>query len=449
MEKFDVIIIGCGPGGMEAAATLLRSRKRIAIVEKGPFGGVCLNCGCIPTKMLLGAIEPQRLLEPLAKRKIANGEIAINYKNLQTRVKRHIGGASADIESGLSQKGVMIYKGQGVLAGGSAVKIAETGEEIHADAIIIAAGSSPGFFPDLAADHKCVLDSTDLMFITELPQSLCVVGAGAIGLELADFFSALGSKIILVEAANHIAPAEDEEIANGLRTALARRGYEIHAGTPARKIGTVANMAWLELMDGRVIEAQKALIATGRKPNTQGLGCENANLKLDRRGFIMVNANLEAAPGIYAIGDINGKVLLAHAATQQGNYVARRILGTEHEEYRTGPVPSCIYCHPGIMRAGMSLKEAASLGEAQISRSSFSVNPIAQAHAAPEGFAQAVWLDGRLAGMSAIGEGATQLVTAAELLVAGKYDTEKLERLMIAHPSLDEVLSAAIYAERH
>lgn len=449
MENFDVIILGCGPGGTEAANTLLKGGRKVAIVEKGAFGGVCLNCGCIPTKMLLGAIEPGRLLADLAKRKLVSGDVAVNYAALQGRVKRHISGVGSALAKGLAERGARLFQGQGKLAGKGRVAVEPDGMELSADSIIIATGSSPGFFPGLEADHQAVLDSTDLMFIGAPPQSLCVVGAGAIGLELADFFSAMGSDITLVEAADQLAPTEDADVAAVLKQALQKNGYAIHLGAPGRKIETVGGEARLELQDGGVFTAQKALVATGRKPNTAGLGCERVGISLDRRGFIEVDENLLAAPGIYAIGDVNGRILLAHAASQQGNYAARRILKKTAEAYEPGPVPACVYSHPGVMRAGLSARQAAQTGRSvEISVSPFSANPIAQAHAAPEGFAKAVWLDGRLAGMAAIGVGATQLVTAAELLVAGGYDGKKLERLMVAHPSLDETLAGAIYGER-
>lgn len=449
MEKFDALILGCGPGGTEVGNMLLKGGKKVAIVESGAFGGVCLNCGCIPTKMLLGAIEPERLLADLAKRRLVSGEVAVNYANLQSRVKRHVSGVSSALAKGLAEKGARLFQGHGRLAGESRAIVEPCGIEISADSIIIATGSGPGFFPGLEADHQAVLDSTDLMFIAEVPKSLCVVGAGAIGLELADFFSAMGSKITLVEAAPQLAPTEDADVADVLKQALQKSGYALHLGAPGRKLETIGGEARLELVDGSVITAQKALVATGRKPNTADLGCEMAGITLNRGGFIEVDENLLAAPGIYAIGDVNGKILLAHAASQQGNYVARRILGKTAEAYETGPVPACIYSHPGVMRVGLSARQAAKTGGVtEISVSPFSANPIAQAHAAPEGFAKAVWIDGRLVGMAAIGVGATQLVTAAELLAAGGYDGEKLERLMVAHPSLDETLAGAIFGER-
>lgn len=445
MEKFDCIVLGFGPGGLEAARALLHGGKKVAIVNSGPWGGVCLNCGCIPTKLLLGAIEPQRLLEDLGRRKLAAGQITVNYDKLQAHVKRHINAASAGLQSKYEGLGAKLFQGVGRLLGNGVVGIEESGETLTADSIIVATGSRPGFFPGLEPDHKAVLDSTDLMFIEKAPESLCVVGSGAIGLELADFFSALGTKITLVEAAPHLAPTEDGDIADVLAQSLKKRGYVIHTGVAADSAATVGGSGRLELADGTTLEAEKILIATGRRPNTDNLGCEAAGVSLNRRGFIEVDEFLQAAPGVYAIGDVIGKVLLAHAATQQGNYAANHIMGNYKEPYATGPVPACVYCHPGIMRVGLSAAEAKRQGAAAVSISPLSVNPIAQAHAAPEGFARAVWLEERLVGMAAIGFGATQLATAAELLVANGYDSTRLQHLMVTHPSLDESLAWAIY----
>lgn len=445
MAKFDCIVLGFGPGGMEAARALSHGGKKVAIVNKGPWGGVCLNCGCIPTKLLLGAIEPLRLLQDLARRKLAQGEIAVNYDKLQAHVKRHISAASANLATKYEALGVKLFQGAARLAGSGAVQIEGSGEILEGDAIIVATGSEPGFFPGLVADHQAVLDSTDLMFIEKAPQSLCVVGSGAIGLELADFFSAMGARITLVEAAAHIAPAEDADIAEALAQSLKKRGYEIRTGVAASRAATVNGGGQLELADGSILEAEKILIATGRSPNTSDLCCEAAGISLNRRGFIEVDEHLQAAPGIYAIGDVIGKALLAHAAIQQGNYAANHLMGNYTEPYASGPVPTCVYCHPSLMRAGLSATEAKGQGEAAVSISQFSVNPIAQAHAAPEGFVKAVWLDGQLAGMAAVGVNAAQLVTAAELLVAGGYNAANLQHLMVTHPSLDESLAWAIY----
>lgn len=453
MEKFDAIVIGSGPGGMEAATRLLAGGKKVAIVEKGEWGGVCLNCGCIPTKLLLGAIAPGRLLSALSRRRLASGEINIDYSRLQAHVKKHIASVNAGIGKSLAQAGGALFNGSGALRGDGCVQINSSKENadqiIAGDVIILATGSAPATFPGLAPDHKAILDSTDLMFIDEPPKSLIIIGAGPIGLELADFFSWFGTKIILVEAALQLAPTEDEDIAEELKRSLTRQKCDIHTGIGARSLITVDDKARLELTNGEMIEAEKALLAIGRKPVTAGLNLDAASCEVDKRGFLKVNQYLEAAPGIYAIGDVNGRLLLAHAATHQGAYVASRLLGFLDSAYESGPVPACFYCQPEIMRAGLSAKEAAQKAEkVEISRVMLAANAIAQAHLEPEGFVKAVFGDGKLLGMAAIGYDATSLVTAAELFVAGQYEGLKLDSLMAAHPTLAEALFQAIRAKR-
>lgn len=450
METFSTIIIGCGPGGMEAATRLARGGQKIAVVESGAWGGTCLNCGCIPTKMLLGAIEPLRLLHPLIRRKLATGEETINYQALQARVQRHVRGVSASIVSGLESAGVTLYSGKAEFIDRKQLKIAmpDGSATITGENIVIATGSSPAVIPGLQPDHEVILDSTDLMFVSKPPESLVIIGAGAIGLELADFFNALGSRITLVEAAPQIAPAEDEDIAGELQQALTRLGYMIHTGTGARNLRALDGRAQLELTDGSTLEAEKALVAIGRAPNTGSLGLDKAGISVNRKGFIETDGNLEAAPGVYAIGDVNGRILLAHAATHQGAYVAGRILGRTASEYYAGVIPSCIYCHPAIMRAGMSEKDALRRGQTEISKSMLSQNAIAQSHCETGGYVKAVWSSGSLAGLAAIGHGVTSLVTAAELLVAGKYQGQKLDEIMIAHPTMAESLAWAIQAQK-
>lgn len=450
MKKYDVIIIGFGPGGMEAAKVLLQAGKKIAVVNRGAWGGVCLNCGCIPTKMLLGAIEPIRLLTDLKRRKIAAGEVTPDYQNLQTRIKRHIAGLSASVAAACESKGARLIQGTASFLDKNRVVIENNEEVLAAPQIIIATGSIPSFFPELVPDHDCVLDSTDLMFIKKIPESLCIIGAGPIGLELGDFFSALGTRIILVESAPQLAPTEDRDISEILKKAAIKNGYELHLGVQAKNVLTQDNHAILTLANGTIIKTCKALVATGRKADTSGLDLQKTGIAADKRGFITVNEYLEAAAGVHAIGDVNGKILLAHAARQQGSYAARRILGQVKKSYDSGPVPSCIYTHPSAMRAGLTEKQARNNGFiVEISKSEFSVNPIAQAHASPEGFTKAVWVDNKLVGMAAAGFNAAQLATSAELLVAGNYTPDKLDELMIAHPSLAESLAEAIFQKRN
>ena len=385
MDTFDVVIIGGGPGGAAAAKELASAGKSVAIIENAHWGGTCLNCGCIPTKMLLGATSCGAQLRAQKRLKTLSGDVAVDYAALQTRIGRFLKGSSQTLAKSLAGLGVTLLEGVGTVLGKGQVAFTAPGEAprtLSCSHIILACGSSSASFPGLTPDHDCVLDSTDLLQIPAIPESLVIVGAGAIGLEMADFFAAMGSKVTVVEAAPHIAPLEDADIAKEMLRAVSKNGIECLEGVKASSLRTVDGHAELTLEDGRVIAAAKALVAVGRRPNTAGLDAEKAGCSLNRRGYVEVNENLEAAPDVYAVGDVNGVTLLAHAAEHQAAYVARRICGREQGAYVPGPVPSCIYGSVELMRVGDTATALLAQGKAvEVSQAPLTINPIAQAYA--------------------------------------------------------------------
>lgn len=448
---YDVIIIGGGPGGTAAAKELAAGGKKVALVEDRHWGGTCLNCGCIPTKMLLGATAPLGLLKAQERLRTMKGSIDIDYKALQTRIGRFLKGSSQSLAKSLSAAGIVLHEGRGVCTGKGqvAVRSASGEETLTADVVIMACGSSSASFPGLTPDGEAVLDSTGILNLPEVPESLIIVGAGAIGLELGDFFAMMGAKVTIVEAAPQIAPTEDADIAKEMERVQTKAGRTCIAGAMAKSLVTKDGQAELTLGDGRVLTASKALVAVGRTPNTAGLDCEKAGCTLKRRGFVDVNECLEAAEGVYAIGDVNGLTLLAHAAEHQGVYVARRILGEERGVYAPGPVPSCIYGSTEIMRVGQTAKALLAEGKSvSVSQAPLTLNPIAQAAGSSGGFVKVVWDSDAIAGIAAIGHGVSHLVTVAQLLMVGGYGPEKLHEVMIGHPTLDEIVPAAIRAPR-
>lgn len=449
--KYDVIIIGAGPAGLEAASILGANGKKTAIVEADKWGGTCLNAGCIPTKMLLAPASLMGEFANLRRQKEVTGEVGINYEGLQKRVWRFVNATSAATAQNLANNAIDTYNGMARLINSHTVTVSgasDVEQELETEWIILAVGSRNAVFNGLEPDHCHILDSTDILHLGEVPESLCIIGAGAIGLEFASFFSSAGSQITLVEAAAHIAPSEDDDIASLLAKTLSKRGYVIHSGKKARKLVTENDSAVLYLEDGEQVRSAKALVAIGRSGCTEDMGLQSAGLEVSARGFVKVDENLMAAPNIFAVGDCNGKILLAHAASHQAAYVARRIMGWQKTPYISGPVPACIYGEPQIMRVGLTAREASARGKAEISIAELARNPIAQAHGDPLGFVKVVWLDGAIAGISAIGGNVTNLVTAAELMVAGNYQGRGLDEIMIAHPTLDESLAQAIMAKK-
>ena len=451
MQAFDIIIVGGGPGGTTAAQILARAGKSVALVEKTHLGGTCLNCGCIPTKMLLGAVAPLALLHAQQRTRVAKGDIAVDFTALQTRVSRFTKGTSQTLGKNLGGLGVTVFEGRGEALAPGAIRVhADTGHtDLTAQHIILSCGSSSASFPGLTPDHDCVLDSTDLLRIQSVPESLVIVGAGAIGLELGDFFSAMGSKVTIVEAAPHVAPLEDADIAAELRRALQKGGITCHEGARAKDLRTNDGQAQLTLDDGTVITAAKALVAVGRTPNTTGLSAELLGCSLNRRGYVETDGCLQAANNVYAIGDVNGLVLLAHAAEHQAVYVANRILGNCRHEYQSGPVPSCVYGATEVMRVGQTAESLLREGKSvEVSQAPLSLNPIAQASGGTAGFVKVVWSEGRIAGIAAIGAGVSHLVMVALLLIRDGYTAQNLHEVMFAHPTLDEIVSMAITAPK-
>ena len=448
--SYDVIIIGGGPGGTRAAALLAAAGKRVALIEDRHWGGTCLNCGCIPTKMLLGAAAPSELIQAQQRLRVLKGESSVDFAALQNRIRRFLKGSSQTLARNLTAQGVTLLERRGTCLGEGRVQVktADGEHEIQGTDIILSCGSRNAVFPGLAPDGDCVLDSTGLLELDEIPESLIVVGAGAIGLELGHFFGSQGSKVTIVEAAPHVAPLEDTDIADELRKILTKSGKTCLEGVRAQALVTKDGRAELTLADGRVLTAAKALVAVGRTPNSDGLGCEAAGCPLNRRGYVQTDEYLQAAPHVHAIGDINGRVLLAHAAEHQAHYVARRLLGQEDGPYVPGPVPSCYYGLE-IMRVGDTAAALLARGKSvSVSQVPLSLNPIAQAGGLTGGFVKAVWDGDRLAGMAAIGHGVSHLVTVAQLLVMQGATPDNLHRIMFAHPTLDEIIPAAIAAKR-
>ena len=450
MSAQKLCILGAGPGGLRAAFDGLRQGFEVTLVERDLVGGACLNRGCIPTKHYLGGTASLPLLRGAKAQKLAEGVINPSLRNLKARKDRFVKASRQTAEKQLATAGVRLLFGEGRVSEPGQLAIATKDAGIQAcawDTLIIATGSHPASLTGVVADHDCVLDSTDALELEEAPESLIVVGAGAVGLEMADFFSRLGVKITLVEGCAQLAPAEDPELGQNLRKAYEREGWEVHTGRPVAGLDTQQGKAVLRFADGEELRADKALVAVGRRPNSLGLGLEALGVR-QGSGWLPVDECLRVAPNAYAIGDVNGKSLLAHAADHQARYAAAHAAGTIFGPYEPPPMPACIYGHMEVMRVGPSALELRGRPGIECSRCDMVANPIAQAHCATQGFIKVFWDGGQVCAISALGHGVSHLAGIAAVIVTQGWRAEDIHRIIWAHPTLDEALEAALNAPR-
>lgn len=455
VDPADLLIVGGGPAGTDAALAGAALGLNTVLVEAAELGGTCLNRGCIPTKVLLGATDAADELAAQSRLKIAEGRIAFTLAALQTRKDRLVSGSRTALAQTLAKAGVRLDAGRVTrLSPGSARIDTPNGpHSVPYRFCILATGSRPAVYPAMAPDGRAVLDSTALLGLTQVPESLIIVGAGAIGLEFADIFHRLGSRIILLEGAERIAPGEDPDVSKVLAQALTRKGCVVRAGVQVKNLVTADGHAVLTLSTGEDIHAEKALVAVGRFPNSDIAGLADLGVRFlgdgPGRAWIDVDDHLLAAPNIYAVGDVNGRTLLAHAASHQAHYAVRHAAGKTTAPYEPGAVPGCIYGNPETLRVGRLSRELAAHGfEPEVSEVQLAANPMAQAHAATAGFVRVTWLDGRVAGVTAVGRGVAAMGTLATLMVNQGFTRDDAEHMIFPHPGLDESLRAALLAGR-
>ncbi|HWR04909.1 MAG TPA: FAD-dependent oxidoreductase [Humidesulfovibrio sp.] len=455
MTTYDLVVLGGGPGGFDAAVEAAASGLKTALVEAADLGGSCLNHGCIPTKLWLGATSAIEELAAQAKARVAAGSVTVDFAALQAKKDRHLAATRKAMGVRLGQLGVELFAGRGRVAGKNAleVKTADGAQTLGFRKLLVATGSRPAAFPALAPDGKRVVDSTGFLALSAMPQSLIVVGGGFIGLEMAQAAHRMGAKITIVDALPRLAGLEDPEVSKALEAVFKRQGWDIRLGVKVASVQTQASdsgeAAVLTLDGGEELLAECALVAIGRRPNSADLGLESLGVALSGPGYIVTNEYLEAAPDVYAVGDVNGRMLLAHAASHQAHYVVARLLDKERAPYDSGPVPSILYGSPEVLRVGLMAEEAKAGGETVlVSRANLIANPIAQAHAATQGFVKCVWRQGRVVGITAVGADVSRMAVAATMMVKAGWTREDAAGFMFPHPTLDESLKAALLADK-
>ncbi len=445
----DLLVLGAGPGGTRAAFEGAARGLKTVLVEACFPGGTCLNSGCIPTKFLIGGTASLDLFAAQKKYKCAEGELRFSLAALQDRKDKYVKASREALRKRLEEAGVSLIHGRAAFSGPDTVRLGgENEQELHFKTCIVATGSTPAFFPGLKPDGASIMGSSAMLNLKEAPESLIIIGGGAIGLEMGDIFHRFGSKITLVEALPRLAANEDEDVMELLKKHHQRSGWTIHTGRKVASLETRDGRSVLTFEDGETISADKSLVAVGRTPASAGLNCDAAGISLDKRGFIRVDEQLRAGKNIHAVGDVNGRVLLAHAADHQAHYAVAHAAGELREAYTDTVMPSCIYGHMEVMRAGPTARQLQAAGEeVYISRSELISNPICQSYGASQGFIKIAWVNGQMRSITAVGHGVSHLVTLGAVAVTQQWQKKDVRTVIFAHPTLDEALESAMFAK--
>lgn len=456
-ETCDILIIGAGPAGYAAALEAAVLGQKVLLAEKNLLGGTCLNRGCIPTKLFLGASQAIAQIKAQSRLRLGQGGFVLDMAALQKRKTSLLGATRQSMGKALETAGVRLIQGQGELTGPNQalVRMSDSqssgGQDIRITfrRLILALGSCPGWPKLLEPDGQNILLSDHVLELQEIPDSLAVIGAGAIGMEMAQFFQRMGAKVTLLEAAGRIAPTEDPEISDQLAAAFKRQGVDLRVGVAVTGLVRSAEGVTVHLGEDQRLDVQKVLVAVGRKPNVDFPGLDAAGVAVSEKGALQVDPSLMVSERIYAVGDCNGQVLLAHAAEHQGRFAARHAAGVLSGPYRPGNIPFCIYGDPEVLRVGLTAGEAAAQRlEHSVSRALLASNSVAQAYGAPHGLVKVVWNGERVVGVSAVGHGVLHFVSASTVMVDQGWTRDRVEDMIFAHPTLDETLRQALLAQR-
>jgi len=370
-EKYDVVVVGGGPGGYPAAIRASQLGLNTALVEEDSLGGECTNYGCIPTKAMLKPVEH---IAHALRYPFASGSITVDYASYMEWVRDIVSSVSSGVGMLLKGYGVDVYRGRGVLESSTRVRLGDD-TILWADKIIIATGTSPATLPGVSVDGIVVHDNRSILGLRRKPGSMMIVGGGYIGVEYANIMSKLGVEVYMVEMMPRLLPGMDRDLARVAERRLKKGGVKLHLNTVLKELNVGESSAVAILSNGSRIEVDTVLIAVGRKPNTRGIGLESTGVMVDSRGFVRVDDRMNTSnPRIYASGDITGPPLLAHKAFLQAVIAGENAAGVE-SYYQPRAVPSIIYTEPELASTGYTLEEARKQGYNAVDGSNLSSGP--------------------------------------------------------------------------
>lgn len=453
--NYDIIVIGSGPGGYVAAIRAAQLGFKTAIIERENLGGICLNWGCIPTKALLKSGQVFQYINHAEEFGLNKVEASFEFPNIIKRSRGVANKMSKGIEFLMKKNKIDVIFGTAKIAKGKKVNVIDAdgkSTEYSANNIILATGARSRELPNIPQDGVKVIGYRQAMTLPEQPKSMIVVGSGAIGVEFADFYNSIGTKVTIVEFMPNVVPVEDEEVSKQLEKSLKKSGIDIMLNSSVESIDTSGNgvKANVKTEKGNVtLEADILLSAVGIASNLEGQGFEEVGIKTER-GKVLVNEWYETSvPGYYAIGDLLPTQALAHVASAEGITCVEKIKGLHVEAIDYGNIPGCTYCHPEVASVGMTEKQAKEKGyELKVGKFPFSANGKATANGDTEGFIKVIFdaKYGEFLGCHMIGTGVTEMI--AEAVVARKLETtgHALLKAIHPHPTLSEAMTEAVAA---
>ncbi len=449
----DLAIVGGGPGGYVAAIRASQLGMKVLVVEKDALGGICLNWGCIPAKALLRSAEVYNLMKKADSFGLSAGDISFDFPKIIQRSRKAADRLSRGVGFLFKKNHVETISGTGFLTDDRSIRVLDaSGEEttrVKPKYILLATGAHPNQLPFASFDGTRILSSTDALVLKEPPKSLLIVGAGAIGIEFADFYRTFGTEITIVELLPHVLPMEDEEIATVLHRSFQKRKMKIFTNSriTAVEIGSDSVTARVETPKGpQEIVAEKMLVSVGVSPNSANLGLEKLDIQTEK-GLIRTNEMYQTSePSVYAVGDLIGPPYLAHVASAEGITAVEQMAGLDVKPLDYHSIPGAVYAHPQVARVGLTEKEAKEQGfQVKIGKFPFSANGKAVTDGDITGLVKLVFdaKYGEFLGGHIVGESASELL--GEITLAKSHEATHLSILKTvhSHPTLSEAIMEA------
>ena len=446
-KKYDIIVVGGGPGGYVAAIRAAQLGKKVAIIEKETLGGVCLNWGCIPTKSLLKNAHVYEIVKNAKSYGIDIPSYSVNWPKIIKRSRNIAKRLSKGIEYLMKKNKIDHFSGFASLIDKNTINVLNDDKsmKLRTDYIIIATGTNQRSLPGLDIDKQLIISSKEALMLDKIPKEIVVIGAGAIGIEFAHLFNTFGSKVTVIEAMDTILPNEDEDISNELTSILKKRKINILTNTKVDEIKKTKSSIKL-IINNKEIKADKLLVAIGVTGNISNIGLNKLSVK-SNKGFISTNSFMQTnLDNIYAIGDVSGPPLLAHVASAEGVVAVEHICGLNPKNMKYDNIPACTYCEPEIASVGLTEKKAKETGyDLKIGRFPFRALGKSLADGNHDGFVKIIYdaKYGELLGCHIIGHEASNLIS--EISLARTLETTYYEVLktILPHPTLSEAIHEA------